>query len=185
MIQKNSISEAIVFKRKQLLHKDMMVTLFTQDQGRLVAIAKGIKSITSRRAPHLQTGNLLNVTLQHRTEQTIYLQQSQLISALSVLKENPEKVNVQYSLFFVLDRLLPEQQPEIQIYWLVKRFLVTLAKNETTANVDNSQIWVNFFETLHQILYNLGYISANTDATELIPIVEEIIHEKVPMHAII
>ncbi|PIP63744.1 hypothetical protein COW97_01050, partial [Candidatus Roizmanbacteria bacterium CG22_combo_CG10-13_8_21_14_all_34_12] len=53
-------TEAVVLKKKDLLNKDVLISVFSQDLGRLTLFAKGIKKITSRRSPHLQTGNLVN-----------------------------------------------------------------------------------------------------------------------------
>ncbi|MEK7109728.1 MAG: DNA repair protein RecO, partial [Patescibacteria group bacterium] len=67
-------TEAIVLKKKDLLNKDVLISLFTQDLGRLTIFAKGVKKITSRRSPHLQTGNLINVLISHKNDH-YYLQE--------------------------------------------------------------------------------------------------------------
>ena len=40
---RNLKTEAIVLKKKDLLNKDVLISLFTQDLGRLTIFAKGVK----------------------------------------------------------------------------------------------------------------------------------------------
>lgn len=170
-------NEAIVLKKKQLLQKDILITLLTNELGKVTVIAKGIKNITSRRAPHIQTGTLLNVVLSNRGH-AFYLQQSGLISAFSALREDGEKLNHMYTFFFILDRILPEQQKEEYIFTLTKKFLIELSKTENSFTVV-------FKQYLQKLLFNLGYLQEDKSLLELIGIVEDLINEKVPLHAII
>src|SRR3989344_5865413 len=121
-------TEAIVLRKKDLLNRDVLISFFSQDLGRLTVFAKGVKKITSRRSPHLQTGNLINVLISHKNDH-FYLQESQLISGFSELKKDDNKVKQLYLFLFVLDRLLPDQQKEAKVYNLTKNFLIKLTKS--------------------------------------------------------
>ena len=165
-------TEAIVLKKKDLLNKDILISLFTQDLGKLMVFAKGVKKITSRRSPHLQTGNLINVLISHKNGR-YYLQESQLISGFSELKKEENKVNQLYSFLFVLDRLLPEQQKETKIYNLTKNFLIDLTK------LTKSEVILDDY--LIEIMKLMGYLDKKVSKTELKSLIEEIINEKVPL----
>lgn len=169
-------TEAIVLRKRELLHKDMIVTLFSREMGKLGAIAKGIKKITSRRAPHLQTGNLVKLQL-NRSHETHYIQSTELISGFTGIKDSPEKTSHMYFIFFILDRLLPEGQPEEGPYVLIKNFLVTLARSESFESEDVKNY-------LFRLLFHLGYVQEHKSLKELIRLTEEIIHEKIPYHII-
>lgn len=104
-------TEAIVLRKRNLLGKDSLITLFTHDHGKANVIAKGLKKTTSRRAPHLQTANLVDVVYNVSNDRK-YLDQSQLKSAFSGIKNEVGKMNYLYLIFFILDRLLPEDQKE-------------------------------------------------------------------------
>ncbi|QQG44721.1 MAG: DNA repair protein RecO [Candidatus Roizmanbacteria bacterium] len=158
-------------KKKSLLGKDTIITLFTKEEGKTVVVAKGIKKITSRRAPHLQTGNLINVILSNFHER-YYLQESQLISAFSTIKSKQQKIDYQYLLFFVLDRLLPERQKEKEIYFLTKNFLVELSQKDF-----NKQRLLYY---LNRLLSSLGYYKSERSYPDVLSSIEEIIHEKIP-----
>lgn len=165
-------TEAVVLKKKDLLNKDVLISLFTQDLGRLTVFAKGVKKITSRRSPHLQTGNLINVLVSHKHDHN-YLQESELISGFSELKKDENKVNNLYSFLFVLERLLPEGQKETKTYNLTKNFLIDLSKS-----VKSDNITVKY---LTDIMMQLGYLDKKVSFSELKSLIEEIINEKIPL----
>ena len=165
-------TEAIVLKKKDLLNKDVLISVFSQDLGRFTLFAKGIKKITSRRSPHLQTGNLINVLVSHKNDH-YYLQESELVSGFSELKKNEKKVNNLYSFLFVLERLLPEQQKETKTYNLTKNFLIDLSKSVKPDIVT--------FQYLTDIMMQLGYLDQKVSYLELKSLIEEIINEKIPL----
>jgi DNA repair protein RecO (recombination protein O) len=167
-------TEAIVLKKRKLPQQDIVITLFTRELGKVTTYAKGIKKITSRRAPHIQTANLVNVILTQNQER-FFLDQTSLISGFTQLKEDPEKVNFVYLFFFILDRLLPDAEPEIRLYTLVKRFLVDISKTEKFTTQDIS-------DYLQDTLVILGYADEKKPFFEQIRIIEDIIHERIPLH---
>lgn len=164
-------TEAVVLKKKSLLNRDVLISLFAQDLGRLTVFAKGVKKITSRRSPHLQTGNLINVLLSYKNDH-YYLQESELLSGFSELKKDEKKVNNLYSFLFVLERLLPEQQKETKTYNLTKNFLIDLSKSVNPASIT--------VEYLTDTMMQLGYLDKKISYSELKSLIEEIINEKIP-----
>lgn len=164
-------TEAVVLKKKDLLNRDVLISLFTQDLGRLTVFAKGVKKITSRRSPHLQTGNLINVLVSHKNDH-YYLQETELVSGFSELKKDENKVKALYLLLFVIEKLLPENQKEIKTYNLIKNFLIDLTKS-----TNPKLITVKY---LTNIMIQLGYLDKEVDFVELRSLIEEIIGEKIP-----
>lgn len=165
-------TEAIVLRKKDLLDRDVLISFFTESLGRLTVFAKGVKKITSRRSPHLQTGNLINVIISHKNDR-YYLQESQLISGFSELKKDEGKVRQLYSFLFVLDRLLPEQQKEERVYNLTKRFLIDLSHPSKT-----NRLGLLYY--LNKLMNILGYLHEDKNFNELKFFIEEIINEKIP-----
>ena len=168
---KTSKTEGIIFKKKDLLERDYLLTIFTQEMGKVRAIAKGVKKITSRRAPHLQTGNLVNFVLSSRNDM-FYIQDTVLISGFSELKNNQQKIEVLYAFFFILDRMLPEQQREDEVYNLTKKFIIDLSRSSSFSRIQ-------FGSYLQSLLQVLGYVHNPLPLPELISTVESIIHEKI------
>lgn len=144
-------TEAIVLKKKILLNKDKIVTLLTKDFGRLSLLAKGVRKITSRRLPHLETSNLIEAQI-YRKEDRFYLQETSLISGFYKIKKREDKYSCLYQALLIVDRLLPENQPEREVYYLTKKLLIDLSEKEEVAEK------VRIF--LPKTLYLLGYIKS-------------------------
>lgn len=165
-------TEAIVLKKRSLPNQDKIITLFTREIGKVSAFAKGIKKITSRRLPHVQTANLINTVL-YKKDDRFFLQETSLISGFSELKENQDKLQYLYQFFFVIERLLPDNQIESRVYNLMMRFLVELSASLN----ENDELLTSY---LNQALHILGYLKADKSSDELRRTIEEIIHEKMP-----
>ncbi len=165
-------TEAIVLRKRSLPNQDKIVTLFTKELGKLNVFAKGIKKITSRRLPHVQTANLINTVL-YKKDDRFYLQETTLLSGFSQIKKDKFKINLLYKYIFVLERLLPDSQIETAVYKLLKIFLVELSRKD---QLDNAMI-ANY---LNKTLRLLGYSKEDKSLNELTSTIEEIIHEKMP-----
>lgn len=166
-------TEALVLRKKDLLNKDILISFFTESLGRLTVFAKGVKKITSRRSPHLQTGNLINIMISYKNDR-YYLQESHLISGFSELKKDEGKVKQLYLFLFILDRLLPENQKEQRVYNLTKRFFVDLS-------LLTGKKRLNLLNYLNKLMSYLGYLHENKNFNELKLFIEEIINEKIPI----
>lgn len=165
-------TEAIVLRKRPLPNQDKIVTLFTKELGKVNAFAKGIKKITSRRLPHVQTANLISVVL-YKKDDRFYLQETSLVSGFSQIKKDQRKFHLLYQFLFVVERMLPDNQLETAVYKLVMKFLVELAKT----NSQDSAILTIY---LNKVLKILGYSKEDKSYEELRNAIEEIIHEKMP-----
>lgn len=173
-------TEAFVLKKKNLPTKDSIITLFSKELGKLSVFAKGVRTITSKRLPHLQTGNLIIVSLA-KSNDRYYLQETSLISAFSEIKKDPYRLSYMYFLFFVVDRLLPEAQKESVEYTLVKRFIADIASKQKNVTVFKLE------QVLNKLLTHLGYLHQDEmDKTidELRVTIEQLINEKLPFFII-
>lgn len=164
-------TRAFLLKKKTLLQSDELISLFTLETGKIIAIAKGVKKITSKRAPHIQTGNLIEATLMLRQER-YYLQDTKLISGFYQLKQDQNKIRYLYTILFILDRLLPELEPEQRVFKLLQKFLAELTRQEFS----NPE----FRNYLQQLLTLLGYEHEQKPLEDLLSDVEAIIHQKIP-----
>lgn len=171
----NIKTEAVVLRKRSLPNEDFILSFFTMELGKVTIFAKGIKKITSRRLPHLQTGNLVNTVL-HQSKDHWYLQETTLISAFSKIKESSEKLNWNYALLFLVDRLLPEQQKEEVLYATLKKFLVTLSS--TTDSASTFGLFAN------KMLRELGYTKEEKTLSEIKELVGELTGEKIPYNTI-
>ncbi len=169
MMERNLKTEALVIKTKSLVNKDLLIFLFSKEKGKIAVFGKGVKKITSKRLPILQTANLIKVILTKK-DNNYYLKDGKLLSGFLKIKENSKKMKYVYQIFFVLDRILPDNQKEEDVYNLVKSFLIQLSKSEF--------IDTNFF--FNEILKKLGYLRENLNKNQLNNFLYNLINEKIP-----
>lgn len=165
-------TEALILKKYSLPGSDRIVSLFTKELGRVRVVAKGIKKITSRRLPHIETANLVFVTLS-RSKETYYYRDSSLISGFSHIKSNKENIAYVYYLFFILEKILPEEQPEPLVYRTAINFLVDLSKRNTRETFPLATY-------INAVLKNLGYTKEELTFASMERLLEDMINEKLP-----
>lgn len=164
-------TEAFVLRRKQLLNKDAIIILFTEETGKVAVIAKGIHSITSRRLSSLMTGNLIQVSLT-LSKDTYYLQQVKTVSLFSRIKKDASSLRQAYLFFFLVDNLLPERQREDAAYLRIKKIMISLSKASFSPEEERHNC-KDFFRLM-------GYTLHATTSPHLLQEMEEIIGKKIP-----
>ena len=162
-------TQGVVLKKKSLLNKDYLVTIFTKEQGKVKIFAKGAKKITSRRLSHLETGNLVEVLISKKNDR-LYLQETKLISVFSKIKNNKEKLEKLYLFLFIVDRLLPEGQKDYSVFQIILKFLIDLSGND--------KFEIDLF--VKKLLVDLGYVDNKDKNIVIYSFIEEIISEKLP-----
>lgn len=170
--------EGVVLKKKLLLEKDYLVTVFTKESGKCTGFAKGARKLTSRRAAHIQTGNLIVAKLSKKSD-LIYFQSTELVSGF-VNTRKDGKFDYLYTLLYIMDRVLPENQSEPGVYNILLKFLIKLS--DTDSKADYPKI---FHGALQLALMELGFVDSQLSVTKLIGIVEENINQKLFPHVII
>lgn len=168
-------TEAIVLKKKNLPNNDYIFTFLSEEFGKIKLFAKGVKKITSKRLPHLQTGNLIEGLI-YKKDNRFYLEETKIISFFSKIKSNSYKISQLYFYLFVLERLLPENQKEEVVYKQAKKFLIELSNKGLTDII--------FEKRLNEIVRNLGYLTDNKPLQELKNLIQSIINEKIPIFTI-
>lgn len=171
-MRKKIVVEAFVLRKKSLLNKDILVTFFTRERGKLTVIAKGARKITSRRLSYLDTGNLVEAVLTSDKRNFFYLASINLISGFLMIKRRKEKYNSFYRSLYLIDKLIPEGQVEENCYREFKFFLFSLAKEMINTRKERL-----FFS---RILRMLGYINSSFRNKNLSLKIEEIINQKLP-----
>ncbi len=120
--------KGFVLKKRILLGKDLLITFFSYEEGKIKILAKGIRKITSKRISYIQTGNYLNIGI-YLLNKRYFLRDASLISAFSSLKLDLERVGKMYILLSMVDGLLPEGQREELVFDWLKRNLSLLARD--------------------------------------------------------
>ncbi|MCS7092925.1 MAG: DNA repair protein RecO [Patescibacteria group bacterium] len=142
--------EGFILKKKSLLENDVLSSVFTKERGKIFIIAKGAKKITSRRLSFLETGNFVKLIL-HSSNGSLFLKEVQLIKHQAFYRLTLSQIRIFYQFLYLLDRLLPENQAEPRIFFILKKFLDELAK------IEEKKIGNFFYQNLNRLFFNLGY----------------------------
>lgn len=144
-------THAIVIKRVNFGEADKLLTIFTRKHGKLVVLAKGIRKINSRKAPHLEFFSYAKVLLTAgRTWD--YLVEAQTIENFSFLRTKIDRIAQAFQMVEEVERLCAERQAHKNIFDLL---LVSFQKLNDRKLLQTSGIVEEF--TLN-FLWELGYL---------------------------
>ena len=112
-----------VVKRINLGEADRFVTLFTQNNGKVEVLAKGVRKITSRRSSHIE---LLNLVRFHsiKTSKNFILTEIVLINSFEKRKDTLKQCEVAFLVCELIDGLCPYGMVNRELFSLVVRFLM-------------------------------------------------------------
>lgn len=140
----------IVIKRRDIGELDKIVTIFTPDHGKIVAKAKGIRKIISRRLPHIELLNHVSFSL-YRVSSSSILTEIQTVNSFSEIKSDLKKIGLAYHICELIDSLCPENQEHDEVFSLLCGFLDKLSSRSAVSKA------MHQFEI--DLLTMLGYYS--------------------------
>ncbi len=123
-------TEGIILKRKAYGEADRIVTLISRNYGKMKVLAKGIRKVSSRRAPHLEV--FTRVTCVIRSGSTMdTVTEVATLESYGDIRHDLERVSVGYYLCELVDSLLAERQEQPDVYALLSEALDRLGKRDT------------------------------------------------------
>lgn len=137
----------IIIKRIDFGEADRILTVLTKNQGKIKIVAKGVRKINSRRAPHVELLNLSILTI-HEGSMPI-LTEAETIEHFSLLKCDLNKAGLSFYVCELLDGLLPEHQENRVAFALTQTVLTRLETAE------NPKALIKNFE--QELLGALGF----------------------------
>lgn len=144
----------IIIKRKNIGEADRILTILTQDLGKIQVKAKGVRKITSKRASHIEPLNHAQLTL-YKTQQMPVLTEVATVDSFSAIKGNLPRMGMAYHVCELVDSLCPEGQENTQVFVLLQSILEALATEEKVGQK------IHKFEI--DLLSTLGYVSSDQD----------------------
>ncbi len=121
--------EAIVLKHSDFGEADRLLTLFTREQGKLRALAKGARKPGSRKGGHLEP--FTRARLQLATGRDLYIvSQAEAIETHTALSENLEALGYASYAAELLDKFSTEGDANAALYRLLRDTLGRLAVGE-------------------------------------------------------
>lgn len=114
----------IVIKRADAGEADRLVTLFTREMGKITLKAKGVRKLTSKRAPHLELLTEVSCVI-YAPRTGVMATATEVIpsSTWQGIKTNLTKIGVAYHICELIDSLCPQLQELPEVYPLLKNIL--------------------------------------------------------------
>ncbi len=109
--------QALVLKRRNIGETDRLVTLLSQEKGRFVCIAKGVRKLNSSKRAFMEPGNIIQAHFV-RTKSLPLLIQAKLISSSAAAKTNLSKIRQLSQILEIFDKVFVEEEQPLDLYKL-------------------------------------------------------------------
>ena len=110
--------EGCILKRKNIGEGDRIVTVFTKEYGKMRFMAKGIRRVTSRRAPYLELFNHVRLLI-HRGKIMDMIAEAEMVEPFHMIRNDLTHVGIAYYFCELVDVLLPEHQEHGDVFALL------------------------------------------------------------------
>ena len=153
-------TEGIIIKRINFGEADRILTIFTKHYGKIKAIAKGIRKIKSRRAPHLELFNQVVLFL-NKGKNLDIITEAQLVNTFSYLRKDLRKIGLVFKACESVDQLTGEKQVQKEVFNLLVAYFNDL--NLSAGKADHQSKTVReLLETVRtfeiELLQILGFL---------------------------
>ena len=148
MSYKNSL--CFVLKSVNYRDADKIYTLYSQEEGRISAIARGVRKISSKRAGGLDTLNLASLTYFGGKNGHKTITEVKSLKSFRRLKANPGKVAVAYKIIALLLKHVEEDSPDSKLFSALEKTLNLLDDSVVSDVAVLSYFYIHF-------MYSLGY----------------------------
>lgn len=145
-------AQAIVLKKAKMGEADVRLTLLTKERGKIIVMAKGLRKITSRKAPYLDLFSHININLYQGKSFDIVTDVTP-INNFKNLKTKLRNIALTFKIAEVLERILPLDEPCGQVF---ESLLESLEFLEKAPEEEVMSIWHDF---ANQLLWQLGYLT--------------------------
>lgn len=124
-------TSAIVFKAIDYQESSKIVTLFTEEHGKIAVIVRGAKKPKNKFSGLMETANILDVIYYHKSSRSVQiLTEASLLENMLNLRLDFEKMATATSAIELIGQLLHENEVNRPFFTFTKNFLVWLSKTE-------------------------------------------------------
>ena len=113
-------SLAIIIGRRNYGEADRILTIFTEDRGKIVVMAKGVRLSRSKRRGHIELFNTIKAQVVESRGFPV-LAQTELIADRSSMKSDIKLLRIAYHLAELVSRLTPDNEKHREIFDLLNR----------------------------------------------------------------
>jgi len=138
-------TEGIIIRRINYGEADRILTFYTKHYGKIKAIAKGVRKLTSRKGGNVELFNHLIIFLA-RGKNLDILSEIQVLNSFKA--KDLKKIKIAYYFSELIDKLTPEKQPSQEVFNLLRDSLKKI-------NQENLPVLIREFE--EKLLKELGF----------------------------
>lgn len=150
-------AEGVIIHRKIYGEADRFLTIFTKHQGKIRVLAKGIRKITSKRAPHLDTLSIVSMIVYAGKSVDIVGECARFGKQFS-FSDDLVKVSFSYYVCELVDALTALNIANENQYFM---FVRTLQKIERATS--RSELYQIVYEFALSLLIALGFLPGSSE----------------------
>ncbi len=121
--------QAIVIRRRDWGEADRLLTLYTREQGKMQAVAKGARKPASRKSGHVELFTHVQLLIA-RSRSIDIITQAETVRAHRRLRESLERSTLAHYFAELLDRFTGESEPELSLFELLNSALGWLCQSD-------------------------------------------------------
>lgn len=134
----------IVINKKKIRESDLLITLLTPDQGKILALAKGVQNIKSNRLGSLQLGNTVKVQLYTKNENA-WISEAQTISQFLLKEKSLTQINLLFYFLEILNHFIADNQQIDGVFPISQKIIQAINQNKFKEYILNE---MNFIKIL-------------------------------------
>lgn len=116
----------IILQQIRFGESDKFIRIFTQNHGLIQLVAKGVRSLKSKKNPHIDSFNLVSFQTGRSDDSNHYLEQADTINSFINIKKDLKKIRSLFYLTEILNQVLADNQTELLLYSKFEELLNTL-----------------------------------------------------------
>jgi len=161
-------TEALILGSTQIGEANRFIDMFTEDLGRIRAVARSVREERSKLRFSLQDFSISDISLVRGKEVWRVVGAQSQYNFYNELKERQDERDIIVRLFSLLKRLLNGEEENAALFRVVSDSLSFLR----TTELDKEEL--NNFECLValRVLYNLGYLAKNDNNSHFLETVD-------------
>jgi DNA repair protein RecO len=136
--------EGIVINKRNYKEKDLLITLLTRNDGKIIALAKGATSIRSSRLSSLQLGNIIKAQIYSNINFS-WISETQTISPFLHSQISLVQLNLLFYFLELINALVAENQQINGVYSISKNIVDAINQNHLKKYIENE---INLMEIL-------------------------------------
>jgi DNA repair protein RecO (recombination protein O) len=127
--------QGVVLRTYKLGEADRIVVLLTQGEGKVRAVAKGVRKTKSRFGGRLEPFSHVDLSLYRGRGELDTVTQAEVIHAFRDLREDYDRVTAGAAMLEVVDQVAQEREASLRLYLLLLRALRALASGPRDPSV--------------------------------------------------